>query len=236
VIAAGPVLKFCARRAEEESMSSLQRLRIAVVDDHELLRRGLTALLPERGIDVVAEFSTAADAIAHALEHDPHVVMLELSMPGMSGVELTRQLIEMEPGLPIVVLTTVEDGEHVADALLAGVRGYLLKDSPIEHIIDGIRSAARGDVLLSPRIAARLIQRLREPGGPGDLPAAPDLTDQQLEILQLIARGIDNQMIADALFLSEHTVKNHVSGILEKLRVQNRVQAAVRAVQVGLVP
>jgi len=216
-------------------MSSLQRLRIVVVDDHELLRRGLALLLPERGVDVVAEFSTGAEAIDHVLEHDPHVVVLELSMPGMSGIELTRRLNSMHPDLPVVVLTIVEDGEHVVDALLAGARGYLLKDSSIEHIVDGIRSAAGGDVPLSPRIAARLIQRLRTPGGVVDDPA-PDLTDQQVEILRLITKGIDNQMIADALFLSEHTVKNHVSGILEKLKVQNRVQAAVRAVQVGLVP
>jgi DNA-binding NarL/FixJ family response regulator len=216
-------------------MSSLQRLRIVVVDDHEMLRRGLSSLLPERGVDVVAEFSTAADAIDHVREHDPHVVVLELSMPGMSGIELTRRLNRMHPGLPVVVLTIVEDSEHVVDALLAGARGYLLKDSSIEHIVAGIRSAAGGDVPLSPRIAARLVQRLRKPAGMVDDPA-PDLTDQQVEILQLIARGIDNQMIADALFLSEHTVKNHVSGILEKLKVQNRVQAAVRAVQVGLVP
>jgi DNA-binding NarL/FixJ family response regulator len=216
-------------------MSSLQRLRIVVVDDHELLRRGLGSVLPERGVDVVAEFSTAADAIDHVLDHDPHVVVLELSMPGMSGIELTRRLSSMHPELPVVVLTIVEDGEHVVDALLAGARGYLLKDASIDHIVEGIRSAAAGDVPLSPRIAARLIQRLRKPGGVVDDPA-PELTDQQLEILRLIARGIDNQMIADALFLSEHTVKNHVSGILEKLKVQNRVQAAVRAVQVGLVP
>jgi two-component system NarL family response regulator len=224
-----------ARTAEEKLMSSLQRLRIVVVDDHEMLRRGLTSLLPERGVDVVAEFSTGADAIDHVLEHDPHVVVLELSMPGMSGIELTRRLNTMHPGLPVVVLTIVEDGEHVVDALLAGARGYLLKDSSIDHIVDGIRSAADGDVPLSPRIAAQLIQRLRKPGVAVDHPA-PDLTDQQVEILQLITRGIDNQLIADALFLSEHTVKNHVSGILEKLKVHNRVQAAVRAVQVGLVP
>lgn len=216
-------------------MRSLQRLRIVVVDDHEMLRKGLSSLLPERGVDVVAEFSTAADAIDHVREHDPHVVVLELSMPGMSGIELTRRLNTMHPDLPVVVLTIVEDSEHVVDALLAGARGYLLKDSSIEHIVDGIRSAAGGDVPLSPRIAARLVQRLRTPAVVVDDPAL-ELTDQQVEILQLIARGIDNQMIADALFLSEHTVKNHVSGILEKLKVQNRVQAAVRAVQVGLVP
>jgi DNA-binding NarL/FixJ family response regulator len=229
------LLKSRASTVEDKSMSSLQRLRIVIVDDHEMLRRGLTSVLPERGVDVVAEFSTGADAITHIVEHDPHVVVLELSIPGMSGIELTRRLNSLAPGLPVVVLTIVEDGEHVVDALLAGARGYLLKDSSIEHIVDGIRSAAGGDVPLSPRIAARLIQRLRNPAGAVAQPI-PELTAQQVEILQMIARGIDNQMIADALFLSEHTVKNHVSGILEKLKVQNRVQAAVRAVQVGLVP
>jgi len=216
-------------------MNPPRRLRIVLVDDHELLRRGLTSLLPERGVDVVAEFSTGAEAVAHALEPEPDVVVTDLGIPGMSGIEVTRRLSAMRPELPVIVLTTVEDGEHVIDVLLAGARGYLLKDASIDHIVDGIRAAACGDILLSPRIAARLIQRLRAPGRAVDVPA-PELTDRQLEILRLIARGIDNQVIADALFLSEHTVKNHVSGILEKLEVQNRVQAAVRAVQVGLVP
>jgi two-component system NarL family response regulator len=216
-------------------MRRSQRLRVVVVDGHELLRKGLVPLLQERGLDVVAEFSSAAEAEAEALDHQPDVVVVELSMPGMSGIELTRRLTDLDPRLPVVVLTVVDDAQHVTDALLAGARGYLLKDSSIDQIVDGIRAAVCGEVMLSPRVASRVIQRLREPSGRIDPPAL-DLSDRQLEILRLVARGVDNQSIASELFLSEHTVKNHVSSIFEKLQVQNRVQAAVRAVRVGLVP
>ncbi len=206
-----------------------------VVDDHELFRGGLVALLEERGIRVLGDTGLAAEAIELATELTPDVVLMDLSMPGMSGIEATQRLTTAAPLVRVVVLTVAADDQHVTDALLAGACGYLLKDAPIEQIIEAIAAAARGESLISPRIATRLVRAIREPSEiePG-LSGAP-LTPREGEILELVARGMDNPEIAEALNLSPHTVKNHVSSILVKLQVENRIQAAVRAVRGGLV-
>jgi len=208
-----------------------ERPTVIVVDDHELFRDGLAAVLKERAIQVVAEAALATDALDLAFQLRPDVVLMDLSMPGMSGIEATRRLTTATPPIRVVVLTVVASGQRVMDALLAGASGYLLKDAPIEQIVDGISAAARGESVLSPPIASLVVRRLREPAETE--PPLPDLefTERQLEVLELLARGISNQEIAKALFLSEHTVKNHVSSILLKLRVANRIQAAVRAVR-----
>jgi DNA-binding NarL/FixJ family response regulator len=208
---------------------------VVVVDDHELFRHGLIALLRERGIQIFGEASLAADAIRMASEMEAGVVLMDLSLPGMSGIEATQRLTAVAPLVRVLVLTVASDNGHVMDALLAGACGYLLKDSPIDQIVAGIRAAERGEALISPQIASQLVRRLREPDNV-DLGLRPqDLTARELEVLELLARGLDNSGIALALFLSQHTVKNHVSSILVKLQVQNRVQAAVRAVRSGLV-
>lgn len=210
-------------------------LKVVVVDDHELFRRGLIGLLQERGIQVVGEAALAADGIRQATEMGPGVVLMDLTMPGMSGIEATQRLTAVAPLARVLVLTVSADDQNVMNALLAGACGYLLKDSPVEQIVEGIRAAERGESLVSPAIASRLIRRLREPPDMEPVLAGPELTPRELEVLDLLARGLDNSEIAQALFLSQHTIKNHVSSILIKLQVENRIQAAVRAVRGGLV-
>jgi DNA-binding NarL/FixJ family response regulator len=209
--------------------------KVIVVDDHELFRRGLIGLLEERGIQVAGETALAADGLRLASEMGRGVVLMDLTLPGMSGTQATQRLTAMAPLARVVALTVSQDERHVMDALLAGACGYLLKDSPIDQIVEGIRAAARGESLISPQIASHLVRRLREPQhiDPGLTPG--DLTARELEVLELLTRGLDNSEIGRALFLSQHTVKNHVSSILMKLQVQNRIQAAVRAVRGGLV-
>jgi DNA-binding NarL/FixJ family response regulator len=207
---------------------------VIVVDDHHLFRRSLVALLIERGITVVAEAALAAEAIAQAAELQPDVVLMDLNMPGMSGVEATQRLSAAAPSVNVVVLTVVADDRQVMDALLAGACGYLLKESSIDEIIEGIRAAARRESMISPRIATRLVARLRQTGEAEPTPNAVELTPREREVLDLLARGMDNREIARTLELSQHTVKNHVSSILVKLQVENRIQAAVRAVRGGL--
>jgi len=227
-------LKQSGRAADNPQMAS-PRPSVMVVDDHELFRGGLVAMLEERGIRVVAEAARASDAVALASELRPDVVLMDLSMPGMPGIEATRRLANDRPPVRVLVLTIVDSGQQVMDALLAGASGYLVKDAPIAQIVDAIFAAMRGELVLSPPIASLLVRRLREPSATE--PPLPDseFTERQLEVLALLARGIRNQEIAKALFLSEHTVKNHVSSILLKLKVANRTQAAVRAVRARIV-
>jgi DNA-binding NarL/FixJ family response regulator len=211
------------------------QLRVVVIDDHELFRGGLVQLLEERGIKVIGEAGLAADGIRQACELNPDVVLMDLTMPGMSGIEATQRLSAAAPVVRVLVLTVSADQQSVTDALLAGACGYLLKDAPITQIIEGIRAAARGESSISPRIASQLVQRLRAPTEVEPSLHGAELTPRELEVLELLARGVDNPGIARALYLSQHTVKNHVSSILVKLQVENRIQAAVRAVRGGLV-
>jgi DNA-binding NarL/FixJ family response regulator len=206
-----------------------------VVDDHELFRGGLIGLLGERGIEVVGEAGLARDALELVAERDPDVILMDLNMPGMSGIEAIQRLTAIAPLKRVVVLTVMADDESIMDALMAGACGYVLKDQPIDQIIESIYAAARGESVISPRIANRLVRRVCAPNQAASSGSDPQLTAREREVLQLVARGIDNREIAKALYLSEHTVKNHVSNILLKLQVANRIQAAVRAVRGRLV-
>jgi DNA-binding NarL/FixJ family response regulator len=210
-------------------------IRVVVVDDHDLFRGGLVQLLEERGIDVVGEAALGAAGIEQACELTPDVVLMDLNMPGMSGIEATQRLTAAAPLVRVLVLTVVVDEHSVTEALLAGACGYLVKDAPIDQIIEGIRSAARGESLISPRVASQLVRRIRQPAHVERGLPASELTRREFEILELVARGMGNPEIAQMLYLSQHTVKNHVSSILVKLQVENRVQAAVRAVRRGIV-
>jgi DNA-binding NarL/FixJ family response regulator len=211
------------------------RVRVVVIDDHDLFRFGLVRLLKERGIEVVGQAGLAADGIRQVCDLNPDVALMDLTMPGMSGIEATQRLAATAPLVRVLVLTVSADEQSVADALLAGACGYLVKDAEIDHIVEGIRSAARGESSISPRIASQLVQRLREPASSEPRLPGAELTPRELEVLSLLARGVDNPGIARTLFVSQHTVKNHVSSILVKLQVENRIQAAVRAVRGDLV-
>jgi DNA-binding NarL/FixJ family response regulator len=214
---------------------STPTVRVIVIDDHELFRGGLVQVLRKSGIDVIGEAGLAADGISLARELMPEVVLMDLNMPGMSGIEATQRLTASVPLTRVLVLTIVADERNVMDALLAGACGYLVKDAPIAQIVEGIRAAARGESQISPRVAGQLIRRIRQPAVVELDHGGVELTARELEILELIARGMDNVEIAATLYLSQHTIKNYVSSILVKLQVENRVQAAVHAVRRGIV-
>jgi two-component system nitrate/nitrite response regulator NarL len=214
---------------------STPAVRVIVIDDHELFRGGLVQVLRKNGIDVLAEAGLAADGIALARDLVPDVVLMDLNMPGMSGIEATQRLSASVPLARVLVLTVVADERNVMDALLAGACGYLVKDAAIAQIVEGIRAAARGESHISPRVAGQLIRRIRQPAVVELDHGGVELTAREFEILELIARGMDNIEIAHTLYLSQHTIKNYVSSILVKLQVENMFQAAVHAVRRGLV-
>jgi DNA-binding NarL/FixJ family response regulator len=208
-----------------------------VVDGHQIFRNGVRDLLTEQGIVVVGEAADAAEAVALAGEAKPDVALMDLDLPGASGVDATKRIRLVSPVTRVLVLTVSTHENDVYEALQAGACGYLLKDSPAEEIVAGIRAAAAGQSLLSPQIATLLLERFRESLPAVDLPddVVPKLTERELEVLSLIAAGKENAEIADTLVISQHTAKNHVSSILAKLEVENRIQAAVYAVRQRLV-
>ena len=211
--------------------------RVLLVDDHDLFRTGLRNLLEEQGVQVVGEAGTGTDAIRLVRELAPDVVVMDLNMPGISGVEATRQITSIAPLTRVVVLTISDQDADVMDAILAGACGYLLKDASIQELMRGIQSAAIGESLISPHIAGKVLQRVR-----ASTPSAVDaetirseLSDREIQVLKLIANGKDNALIAAELHISPKTVKNHISNILMKLQIENRIQAAVYAVRSGIV-
>jgi DNA-binding NarL/FixJ family response regulator len=222
---------------EIQSEKGLDELRVLVVDDHDLFRTGLKSLLEEQGVNVVGEAPNGKNAIRLTSELAPDVVIMDLNMPGLTGVETTRHLAGVAPLTRVVVLTISADDEDVMDAVMAGACGYLLKDSSIPDLITGIRAAAAGESLISPQIAAKLLQRLRAQSTSEEAAATiqAELSDREIEVLKLIANGKDNAQIASELFISPKTVKNHISNILMKLQIDNRIQAAVYAVRSGIV-
>ena len=213
------------------------RLRVLVVDDHDLFRSGLRRLLQEHDdLDVVADARRGDEAVEKAAELEPDVVVMDVNMPGMSGVEATRGVLAASPDTAVLMLTVTSDESAVLDAVFAGASGYLLKDATLPEIVRGIQAAAAGQSLIAPSVAGDLLTRLRRHGAPDAPPAAkPDLSPRELDVLRLVVSGCDNNQIGQRLHLSPSTVKHHVSSTLEKLGVENRIQAAVLAVRVGLV-
>ncbi len=212
-------------------------LRVLLVDDHDLFRTGLRNLLEEQRVVIVGEAATGADAVRLTRELTPDVVVMDLNMPGMGGVEATRLIAGISPLARVVVLTISDEDNDVMDAILAGACGYLLKDSSIQDLVAGIGSAARGESLISPHIAAKVLQRVRATSAQPDIADTirAELSDREIEVLKLIANGKDNALIAAELHISPKTVKNHISNILMKLQIDNRIQAAVYAVRSGIV-
>src|SRR5215210_515094 len=211
-------------------------LRVVLVDDHDLFRTGLRNLLEEQGVQIVAEASEGAAALNVVRELAPDVVVMDLNMPGMNGIEATREIARLAPLTRVVVLTISDQDADVLDAILAGACGYLLKDSSIQDLMQGIRAASVGEALISPHIAAKVLQRVRATSvETEDGVRGPDLSDRETEVLRLIANGKDNAEIAQELHISPKTVKNRISNILMKLQIENRIQAAVYAVRRGLV-
>jgi DNA-binding NarL/FixJ family response regulator len=213
-------------------------LRVLLVDDHDLFRAGLRTLLEERGVEVIGEASTAVDALEQLRQNAaPDVVVMDLNMPVMSGVDATREVARIAPLTRVLVLTISDWDSDVIEAILAGACGYLLKDSSIDELIQGIRSAAVGEALISPQIAAKVLQRVRASTTAPDAAETirAELSEREIDVLKLIANGKENADIAAELHISPKTVKNHISNILMKLQMENRIQAAVYAVRSGLV-
>lgn len=214
-----------------------EAVRVVVVDDSDLFRKGLCRLLDQAdGLTVVAEARSGDEAVSRAAELLPDVVVMDINMPGISGVDATRQLLEVSPHSAVLMLTATDDEEQVLDAVLAGASGYLLKGAKLSEILRGVRAAAAGQSLIAPKVAGSLLARLRR-DAPRELPEheAPALTPREIDVLRLLVAGCETIEIGRRLHLSPSTVKHHVSSTLEKLGVENRVQAAVMAVRKGLV-
>jgi DNA-binding NarL/FixJ family response regulator len=222
---------------QDESILALESLRVVLVDDHDLFRTGLRNLLEEQGVQVVGEAAAGAEALKLTRELAPDVIVMDLNMPGMSGVEATRHITAVAPLTRVLVLTISDQDGDVMDAILAGACGYLLKDASIHELMRGIQAAALGESLISPHIASKVLQRVRATSTSPAIAETirSELSDREIQVLKLIANGKDNAQIAGELHISPKTVKNHISNILMKLQMENRIQAAVYAVRSGIV-
>jgi two-component system nitrate/nitrite response regulator NarL len=206
-------------------------IRIVVVDDHTLFRRGITALLGGvPGFSIVGEAADGLEGIRVVAALQPDVVLLDLNMPGISGIEALHAILRAAPGLPVVMLTVSEDALDLMAALKAGAQGYLLKNIDSDFLVDSVRRAAAGESVMSPEMQAKLLRELRG----GGAPALPALSPREREILAFIAGGASNKEIARTLEVAESTVKIHVQHILRKLELTSRVQAAVWAIEHGI--
>jgi DNA-binding NarL/FixJ family response regulator len=212
-------------------------LSVLIVDDHSFFRSGLRSVLTEHGLTVAGEAESAEAALPLIERRRPDAVIMDLSMPGMSGVEATRQIAERFPDVTVLVVTVSVGDSDVLDALEAGAAGYLLKDSEPEELVRALKAAADGDTPLSPRVARLLVHRARAAPARSEaaMRAVSALSEREVEVLRLLADGLDNTEIAQALFVSPTTVKRHVTAILGKLGVSNRVQAAISAVRSGMI-
>ncbi len=213
-------------------------LRVAVVDDQALVRTGFSMILDsEPDIDVVGEAANGRDAVELCRRHRPEVVLMDIRMPDLDGIEATR-LITADPAnlTRVLMLTTFDIDEYVYDAIRAGASGFLLKDTPPDDLIAAVRVLAAGEALLAPSVTRRLIEQfVAGTADYAEVPGLSELTDREAEVLQLIARGLSNQEIATDLYLGETTIKTHVSRVLMKLGVRDRVQAVIKAYESGIV-
>ncbi len=212
-------------------------VRVLVVDDQELFRRGLTMLLGiEEGIDVVGEAGDGAEGVDLAVSTVPDVVLLDVRMPKKSGIEACVAIKEAVPMTKIIMLTVSDEEADLYEAVKSGASGYLLKDSSIEEVAQGIRVVADGQSLISPSMAAKLITEFKTMSKPERSQGpALKLTDRELEVLRLVAKGLSNRDVASQLAISENTVKNHVRNMLEKLQLHSRMEAVMYAVRAKLV-
>lgn len=213
----------------------MDTIRVLIADDHQLFRDGLRALVDSvPDAEVVGEAATGKEAIRLAAESQPQVILMDLQMPDMDGIEATRQIVDANPHVNILMVTMFEDDQSVFAAMRAGARGYVLKGAKHEEMLRAIRAVGSGEAIFSPSIAARMVSFFASSRSviPGD--AFPELTEREREVLELMARGDSNAEIAEALTLSIKTVRNHVSNIFGKLQVADRAQAVIRAREVGL--
>jgi NarL family two-component system response regulator LiaR len=211
------------------------RTSILIADDHEVVRNGIRAYLETiTNFNVVGEASSGEEALTMVSELIPDIVLLDLIMPGMDGIETTRRIKQVSPRTQVVVLTSYHEDVHIFPALKAGAISYILKDMKMEKLVDVLHRAVQGEVTLHPRVAARVLQNIRGESNE-EQPLFTELTDRETDVLKLIANGLTNSQIAEKLVISENTVKGHVSNILSKLHLADRTQVAVYAWQQGIV-
>jgi DNA-binding NarL/FixJ family response regulator len=210
-------------------------ISILIVDDHEIVRNGIRSYLETMpDFQVVGEAASGEDAIPLVTEFIPDVVLMDLIMPGMDGIETTRRVKQISPRTQVVVLTSYHEDVHIFPALKAGAISYILKDMKMEKLADVLYRAVDGEVILHPRVAARVLQNIRGDDGE-DAHLIAELTDRELDVLKLVANGFSNNQIAGQLVISENTVKGHVSNILDKLHLADRTKVAAYAWQKGIV-
>jgi DNA-binding NarL/FixJ family response regulator len=209
-------------------------ISIFIADDHRLFRDGLRALLDQTGIEVAGEASTGDEAVALVERLQPDVVLMDIQMPGLNGIEATRRITAASPHVGVIIVTMFEDDDSVFAAMRAGARGYILKGAGQEEVVRSIRAVAQGEALFGPAIATRLMSFFSGPRPPAPAEAFPELTAREREVLNLIAAGHNNEAIAARLVVSRKTVRNHVSNIFSKLQVAGRAEAIIRARDAGL--
>jgi DNA-binding NarL/FixJ family response regulator len=210
-------------------------LTVLLADDHPVFRKGLRALLTSLpDATVIAEAADGHQAVRLAAQHQPDVVVMDINMPGLNGVEATRQIVAAQPATGVLVLTMFDDDDYVFAAMRAGARGYLVKGSDTDDVVRAITAVGNGEAIFGPSVARRILTFLTRPLSAYDQQQFPELSAREREVLDLIAAGISNTDIARRLFLSPKTVRNHVSSIFTKLRVADRAQAIVRARAAGL--
>lgn len=211
-------------------------IRVFLADDHYLIREGLHKILSlADDIEVVGEAATGDEALAQVENLQPDVLLLDLNLPGTDGIDVANFLRMRHPEIRVVALTIYDDEHHVLEAVKAGMVGYLLKDIGPDELVAAIRAVARGEAVIQPRVAGRFLQgfaKLARAAGPNNL---PHLTEREIEVLRLVAKGYSNKDIAVHLFISQKTVKNHMTNILHKLEITDRTQAAIWAIRHGLI-
>lgn len=211
------------------------KIRVLIADDHAFYREGVCSMLGTvEEVEVAGEAATGEDIVAMAIEDKPDVILMDIKMPGLSGIEATRRILSKCPMIGILMVTMYEDDDSVFAAMRAGARGYLLKDADRDELVRAVAAVSRGEAIFSPAIAQRLIHYFAALPSRASVLAFPELTDREREILGFIAQGYNNAEIADKLVLSLKTVQNHVSSIYTKLQVADRAQAILRAQKAGL--
>jgi two-component system NarL family response regulator len=226
---------------ESDAVAGLRRsqepIRTLIVDDHALFRRGLEiVLVSESDIEVVGQAGDGAEAVRKAGESVPDIVLMDVRMPRSSGIQACRAIKEVAPSAKIIILTMSDEEEDLFEAIRAGASGYLLKDIPLDEVAEAVRAVHGGQSLISPSMAGKLLTEFatlakRDQEQPPQQLPAPKLTDREMQVLRLVARGMNNRDIAKELFISDNTVKNHVRNILEKLQIHSRMEAVMVAVR-----
>ncbi len=208
-------------------------VRVLIADDHRLFRQGLRHVCQAAGIEVVGEAEDGQEVVRLARELKPDVILMDIRMPGQDGVEATRLIVANDPSVRVIILTMYRQDQYVFEAIRAGARGYLLKDIDEKELVEAIRAVCRGDALINPSLAARLLDEFRRLSRGEAVGETEELTEGEMQVLRLVAQGADNKTVAERLALSERTVANRLSEIYRKLHVNSRTQAALEALRRG---